>query len=32
MTGEEAAAEIRRLAKPTNEVPIIAVTECTMAF
>jgi signal transduction histidine kinase/ActR/RegA family two-component response regulator len=29
MSGEEAAAEIRRLAKPDNEVPIIAITANT---
>ncbi len=29
MSGEEAAAEIRRLTKPDNEVPIIAITANT---
>jgi CheY-like chemotaxis protein len=29
MSGEEAAAEIRRLAKPNSEVPIIAITANT---
>ncbi|MFT4672782.1 MAG: hypothetical protein ACI945_002126 [Pseudohongiellaceae bacterium] len=32
MSVEKAAAEIMGLAKLANEVPIIGITECTMAF
>jgi hypothetical protein len=32
MSVEKAAAEIMGLAKLANEVPIIGIAECTMAF